>query len=383
MGMKKIILLIKREFKRFTGNEIMMILLIGGPILYGILFGAVYSSGKITDQPIIVIDKDQSPLSATLIDMLEDNEGLTIKYVLTENTDIQKKFLEDGIQAAVFIPDFFETDIVQGRYSEVNTYINNANLVSSGYVNRSIFLVVSTLNSISSVKSGKPSSAIQLNVFRQFNPASNYMQFVWPSYLAVILQSVILVVIAMSFASETEHNTFRELEELKTNPITIALGKLVIYWVVACFALLVYACYFFLFRQRFPVHVTDTLIISGIFIVSVSFQGMIAGLLFKSQLKVIQFLMILIMPAYITSGFSWPSVYDSWPAQLYGLLFPYLPFVNGLRILLIERGSLADIQDYALLQIVQLVLYFLIALLILKFKLKRNSRGNLPVQVAV
>ncbi|MET0638059.1 MAG: ABC transporter permease [Chitinophagaceae bacterium] len=372
--------LIRREFKLFTGNEILMTLFIGGSVLYSFLYGDIYTFGKVTDLPIVVVDKDQSPLSATLKDMLEDNETLTIKYVTAENVDVQDKFITEGIQAAVVIPDQFEGDVLVGRCPEVNTYVNDANLISSGYANRALTAVVGTLNAVMSAKTGRPPAAFQVNTFRLYNRASNYQTFVWPSFLGIILQSVIMVVIALSFASEMEDRTLPDLARISTNPLVVTFGKLSLYWFMAILAVCVDISYFFLFRQRFPLHVADSMLVVGLFLAALTFQGMIAGLLFKSKLKVIQFMMILVMPAYISSGFSWPFQYDKWPAQVYGVLFPFMPFINGFRVLLMDKGTLADIQQYLVLQVIQLVLYSVTAILILRYKLKHQSGKPIPVQ---
>lgn len=372
--MRKVLSLMKREFKLFLSNKIMKTLYIGGPVLYGILFGVIYAPGVIKDQPIVIVDKDHSPLSDKLKDMLEDNENITIKYQLSENIGIEEKFIEDGIQAAVIIPDFFERDVNDGRTPEIVTYINGANLVSSGYVNRAIFSVVATLNAITSRQTGRPAPAVQLNIFRLFNPASNYGIFVWPSYLTVILQSVILVVIALSFASEAEKDNFNELASFKPGLLRITFGKLSVYWIMACGSLLIYVVYFFLFKQSLPDHLIDSIVILSLFIAAISFQGMIAGLVLRSQLKVIQVLMIMIMPAYISSGYSWPFSYDGWPARIYSVFFPYHPFINGMRILLLEHGRLKDIDDLLVYQLIQLFLYASVATMVLRYRLRVKTR---------
>jgi ABC-2 type transport system permease protein len=372
INMKQFLSILKQEFRLFTGNRIMMTLYLGGPILFGLLFGALYTKGRVTDLPIVVVDKDRSPMSARLIDMLEENEVLTIKYMAYDNIDIQEMFISEGVQGAVVIPADFESNLLQAKYPEVNTYINNGNILTSGYTNRAISLVVATLNAFVSARTGKPQEIIHLNTFRLFNPSSNYLMYIWPSYLAIILQSVILVVIAMSFTAEAGNNGAAQFIQHGVNSLVILFGKLSIYWLLGVVILLIYGLYFPLFRLHLPMDLTGTLVISALFIAALSFQGIIAGLIFRSQLKVIQFLMILTMPAYIASGFSWPFNHDAWPAQIYGILFPYMPFVNGFRILLIEHGTLPDITQFVLLQVIQLVLYFLIAWGLLKYKMKKN-----------
>ena len=70
--LKTFLSLTGREFRLFKNNPIMVMLFIGGPILYGIIFGAMYQKGKFTDLPVMVVDKDNSSMSTRFIDMLND-----------------------------------------------------------------------------------------------------------------------------------------------------------------------------------------------------------------------------------------------------------------------------------------------------------------------
>ena len=65
--MKQFLALLKREFRLFWSNKVLRLLFIGAPLMYGILIGYTYSKGKVTDLPIIVVDKDQSSLSRKAI----------------------------------------------------------------------------------------------------------------------------------------------------------------------------------------------------------------------------------------------------------------------------------------------------------------------------
>src|ERR1700712_2934484 len=121
--MKRFLFILKREHKLFRSNKVMVSLFFGAPVLLGIVYALVYQRGQLADLPIMVIDKDHSAASASLIDMLEDNDMLTVKYVNAENIDIRDKFITEGLYAAVLIPPHFEGDLLQRRYTEVTSYI--------------------------------------------------------------------------------------------------------------------------------------------------------------------------------------------------------------------------------------------------------------------
>ncbi len=61
-------------------------------------------------------------------------------------------------------------------------------------------------------KQGTPESIVssqyepfKTTFIKKFNRSTNYMDFLWPGVLAAVLQQVLLLGLALSFASEFEH----------------------------------------------------------------------------------------------------------------------------------------------------------------------------------
>src|SRR5699024_4233220 len=129
--MKVFFKLIKREFKLFFNNKVLRILFIGAPILYGVLIGAVYQKGKITDLPIIVVDQDNSPMSAKFIDMLEENESVEVAEVLPSLFGVKDKAIDLEATVIVDIPKDFASDIQQNRLPEISIFVDASNTLTS------------------------------------------------------------------------------------------------------------------------------------------------------------------------------------------------------------------------------------------------------------
>jgi ABC-2 type transport system permease protein len=376
-----------REFKLFKNNPIMVMLFIGGPILYGIIFGAVYQKGKFTDLPVLVVDKDNSAMSTKFIDMLDDMDVLKVVKVKHESIDMRTVLMNDKALAAVVIPDRFEADLLQNRHPEINAYVNNANLMTSSYVSRALLTAGGTLNAGVKIgamqKQGLPAAvassqyeAFHSNTFRLYNPASNYMIYSWPSYLAIILQTVTIVVMALSFTSEYEANTFKELcQKSKTVSMMMAI-KVIPYWIISIGLAGILACFYVFFREPFPKHILDAAVIFFLFIAAATFMGMVASIIFKTQLRAVQFLMVLSMTVYIVSGYSWPFDQTGWAARVFAYIFPMMPFVNGYRILLFQSGTLNDISDYTTTLTIQLCFYALLSYILLKIKALKEMKTS-------
>ncbi|KIO77902.1 hypothetical protein TH53_07085 [Pedobacter lusitanus] len=379
--MKTFLSLTGREFRLFKNNPVMVMLFIGGPILYGIIFGAMYQKGKFTDLPVKVVDKDNSALSTRFIDMLNDMDVLKVVAVKHENVEMRTVLMNDKAMGAVIIPDGFEADILQNRHPEINAYVNNANLMTSSYVSRALLTAAGTLNAGIKIgamqKQGLPGTvaadqyeAFHSNIFRLYNPASNYMIYSWPSYLAIILQTVTIVVMALSFTSEFEAGTFGQLCNQSKSVAMMMAIKVVPYWMISLVLAGILACFYVIFKEPFPQHIGDAAVIFCLFIAAATFMGMVASIIFKTQLRAVQFLMVLSMTVYIVSGYSWPFDQTGWAARLFAYVFPMMPFVNGYRILLLQNGTLGDIGDYTTILCIQLCFYALLSYVLLKIKVR-------------
>jgi len=382
--MKALLSIIKREFKLFFGNKIMVTMLITGPIFYGVLYGSVYSRGKLIELPIIVVDQDNTAMSAQLVDMLDQPEILHVKEVKGEPVDLNKVFIGEAAYAVVEIPYNFQLKMMRWQYPEIKTHINNANLLASGYVNRNISGVIQTFNAMKTATMGRPSEVLHLNTYRLFNPAGTYFLFAWPSYLFLVLEAVVMVVFALSLASERENGSLWALyEQGKQSVFLLMMGKLIPYLLLSLISMVIYSIYFYVFKQPYPKYILPLLLSNAVFVITCAFIGMIVGILVKEQLKSLQALMILSMPIYISSGFSWPyDQQDGQLAQWFSSLFPYMPSVNALRILLIEEGQLSDILKYLNMQCIQLIVYFFLAYLTIWLVMRRIKSSTVLLSIS-
>src|SRR5690554_7639763 len=114
--MKKFVKLLIREVKRFFKDTTLLTVFFGAPMLYALLLGFVYKSGKVTQQPIVVVQEEQTPLSYQLMEMLNDNEQLKIVAVLTDKIDLNDALIKHNAIAAVIIPNRFDASILQNKY---------------------------------------------------------------------------------------------------------------------------------------------------------------------------------------------------------------------------------------------------------------------------
>ncbi len=378
--------LIKRELIIFTKNKVMLAIFLGAPLFFGILLGFVYQDATVTKLPISVLDLDNTPMSHSIIEALNDNETLEVVHILNQEAETTH-LLRDGISnAIVTLPKGLEGDVHQKRYPKIQVDVDAANILTANYAARAIQLVLGTINAgieISGLnKQGIPYEiakdryeSFNVNFTRFHNPAANYMAFLWPGVLAAILQQVYLLIMALSFSKEFEKNTFGQLLGFSKNPFLIIVAKAVPYWIIGMFLWGFIIKIFFPYFMIPEVENTFSLfVLTSLFILSLTFLGTIVSLLIPSQLKTTEILMLIASPSFILSGFTWPlSQMPGW-LQNMAQAIPLTPFLSGFRKIYFYDLTVMDlIPEFRILGVIILV-SATATFIVLYYKIKMQER---------
>ncbi|WP_277632979.1 ABC transporter permease [Avrilella dinanensis] len=355
--MKTFLELLKREFRLFWGNKILRLLFIGAPVMYGILLGYVYGKGKVTDLPIVVVDQDRSSMSNKAIEMMNDNEVIHIAEIIYDETRLDETVAKNDAVCVVFFPKDFEREVLTKRNPEILTLVNTSNVLTANYGASAIQLVLGTLKAGTQIetlrKQGVPEELLisqyepfKTTFIKQNNRSTNYMYFLWPGILATVLQQVLLLGLALSFASEFENGTFAELARRTKSVWEMIAVKVIPYLIMSFGIWILYYLFTLWFRIPFHENIGTLTLIAGVFVLSVSFIGILVSIMIPNQLKATEVLMVIATPSFILSGFTWPlsqmPVWIQWIAQV----IPLTHFLPAFRILIVENGSVTLTYPY-------------------------------------
>ena len=378
--------LLKREFKLFLANSTLRSVFFLAPIIYAVLLAAVYQSGKVTEISVIVVDRDNTPASEQLIEMMNDNEGINVTQELGELTDVKRLLFSRKAAAVVVIPDRFEADILQTKYPEVQIFLNTTNILTANFASKAI------QQSLGAYAVGAEVKALQRrgmtysqamtkyepfkqNYQRVFNETGNYFTFMWPAMLAVILQQVILLAMAVSFASEIEKGTFRTVLMAETRSgITAVLVKVIPVWVFSVLIVGIYYFFHWLFRAPMPVHALNYVVISGFFVVAATFLGTAFSMLIPNALKATQILMVIASPSFIIGGYTWPQEAMPWGVQALANSVPLSPFLDAFKKLLIQGANLSDCMPEIKIMGIQILVFGILSVILINLRMRKESK---------
>ena len=384
--MKTFLNLIKREFQLFWKNDVLKMLFFGAPLLYGVLIGYVYSKGKATDLPIIVVDEDQSSMSAKAIEMMQDNEILDVSLLQYDKTNIDRLMIEKEAACVVMIPKGFEKEVLTKRYPEITTIVNTANVLTANYASGALQVVLGALKAGTQIetlrKQGTPENLLmsqyepfKTTFIKKNNRTTNYMYFLLPGVLLTVFQQVLLLGLALSFASEFENGTFASLVKQTKSTFQLLAVKLIPYLLMSGMVWMMYWGFTRWFHFPIMENLLPLTLVAGLFVVAVCFIGILVSILIPNQLKATEILMVVATPSFMISGFTWPlSQMPEW-VQYFSNVIPLTHFLQVYRILIVEGGTLDMAQGYvqslAIITIVCVVLSFIA----LKIKINKVQKA--------
>jgi len=380
--LKKFIHLIKREFRLFFSNNVLRLLFIGAPILYGILIGAVYQKGKITDLPIIVVDQDQSLMSVKFIDMLEETESIQVVSVFPDLTNVKNKAIDEDASVIVNIPRGFTSGIQQNKLPEITIFVDASNTLTSNTALMAVNGVAMTIKAgiqiESQMKKGVPEYVATQNyepfkttIIKQSIRSGNYLYFMLPGVLLTVFQQILLLGLALTFASEYENRTFEELVRKMPNPLGMLAVKIIPYMIMSVGILLLYWGFSKYYNMVIGGAFWAFSLSTFVFILAVCGIGVLVSIVLPNQLKATEVLMVVATPSFILSGFTWPlSQMPNW-VQFIAELIPLTHYLKTFRILYLNHASVSHIYAPVIAMSIIAVICLSLSAIILHYKIKK------------
>ena len=195
--------------------------------------------------------------------------------------------------------------------------------------------------------------------------------------MAVVLQQVILLAMAVSFSEDFKHTSFiTDFNGKQRYTALIMAIKSLPIWLFSIFNLLMFYAFSLFFKLPTPEDSLHFFGVTAVFVLAACNLGVFVSILVPDPLKATQVLMVIASPAFIVSGFTWP-VY-SMPTALRYLtnIIPLTPYLEALKILLIQKGESSLTNGFYLQLVAQSVIYFLLGWIALKVKVKSLFKAD-------
>lgn len=330
------------EWRYLSRRPVYVALALLVPFLYALIFCTVYHHKQLKNIPILVIDYDHSALSREIIDAFAHCPAFKLSGYASSPQDFVAEARRGRACLGLVFPAHLERDIKSGKGGKVEVLMDASNIVIGNTGINQATEILGIYNAGIEKKSLPLNSSylpgrlnpLKLETLVWYNPAFNYnyADYLVPGLIAIGIQLLTLLVLAGSGDYRGRQADWENLKVLSPCVRQVILGKL------AAYLLLMYPANLIAALVPYPavgIPFRGSLLLFALWLLWFMFFLILVGLgiaLFLGEsLLVTEIFAILVMPAFLLSGFTWPG--NSMPLLLRLLSYslPMTPLLLGLQ----------------------------------------------------
>ena len=328
-----------------TGKSVFVLTVI--PLVFTMLFSMVFSLTYVEKIPLAVLDLDGSAASRAIVQDFENSAGFTVSMYANNETEMKEAFLKGEIKAGTILPENFENDIRAGRSPRALIMIDGSNVFIG--------------NSAYSYAAGILGARGAFGERVLYVPQMGNFVYAFAGYLGIFIQQTFMSVLSPVLLRE------RRVSAIAKDWIIFSL--LTVVAMVAC--LLVANA-----LGGYPLRgsIFNALIVHIVFILDITAITILISVFFKDTCRCVQFVMLLSIPTFMTSGYIWPEfAMPAGFAALVKAIWPLHYFALPLRDIMLKGAGFWEVTRYIAGGLIYAAFWFPVGLLAVKRKWRRQT----------
>jgi len=385
---KQILNIAHYEIMRIFRERVLLAILFIVPLLYASMFGLVYVSAILQHVPLGIVDLDHSQESRAVVSAFENTPNFKVITQVSTYADLEAGMKNGLVRAGVVIPADYSQKLAQHQLTQISTVYDGSNLIY-GFNTRKYFQQV--LNTFSAEHTAAYLSGLGMtkqeivNVMDTvsyslevwYNPTFSYATFIYMGLVLMILQQIGLLGIGLTVTREKEENSWLQFLGAAVPQWKIFIGKALPYFIANFFnfGFLMWIAARFV-NVKIEGSVGLILLLGLLFDLIIVSVGFTVSVYSPNSLLVTRYLMLISVPIFVASGYSWPSTHI--PAVINTLLrtMPYTWMAEGFRLLTVKNLGFDFIAD-------KIMVLILMAAATTFFALTFPKRRKPPAQIGL
>ncbi|MGX5803431.1 ABC transporter permease [Bradyrhizobium sp. Arg314] len=232
-----------RELIWIWRDKAALLLVVGIPLIAFTLLATTFSNAVIRNLNVDIVDQDRSKTSETFVQAINAAPGVTVAQRSPDLNEAMHGVRSGEAIATVYIPRYFERDIIDGRRPQLVIFFNKQYFTPGNVASSALQAAVTA--AVADLPAGPRGAAFAPGplVVEQYvlaNPALNYAQFLLRAILPTVLHVIIAIAGGYAVGSEFGARSVREwLTTAGGDPLAALIGKLAPYFVIFLFILAV------------------------------------------------------------------------------------------------------------------------------------------------
>ncbi|WP_234572243.1 ABC transporter permease [Rhodohalobacter sp. 614A] len=367
--MRTIQFILQKEFLQIFRNKAMLPILFAMPIvqLLVLSFAATY---ELKEASFALVDYDQSSLSRELTAQLQATGYFRLEYKTFSEKDALSKLQSGDVNMILTIPKDFDSDFLSGKPAPVQMLIDAVDGTKAGMIQSYSSSIIRDFNEnhvqeVQLISSDvlQPPAQIELISINWYNPDLDYITYMVPGILVVLVSMIGLFLSGMNIVREQEIGTIEQLNVTPIKKSHFITGKIIPFWIIGMVDLLIGLG---LARYGFNIPFLGSLLlilfVSGVYLIVIQALGLFISTVTSTQQQAM-FIAWFIMVVFILMGGLFTPI-ESMPvwAQELTLANPVAWFIKMMRMVLLKGAGWQEISHMVIILVGMGILFYTIAL---------------------
>jgi ABC-type multidrug transport system permease subunit len=343
-----------KELLHIYRDRRVLILLLILPPLFTLIFGHAFETSEPTDVPALLINRDETPRTQRLIDVVLQNKTFNWRTASPATTN-ESDLLGNRVQTALVVPPGWSESLSNGNPQPLILYLDGSDTNTASGLEGSVQQSIGNfqMKERDVMIDSLPEEVFELgkqlpvDIRKQFtslmeqwtvdprilyNPKSRYIDYVVPGVIGLILQLLTVTLMACTIARERESGTLYQLLVTSLRRREIVIGKILPYLAVSGFLVVMITA---VAGWHFDVHFYQPAalaLICFLFLLCSLGLGLLISTFSRTQAQAIQFSVFFLLPVFVLSGAFAPV--DQLPGAIRYVaeIFPLTHFCRAFRL---------------------------------------------------
>ncbi|MEA4900375.1 ABC transporter permease [Desulfitobacterium sp.] len=379
---KQSLAIMKRELFYMWRDKGMRNIMLFGPLLGLLLFAGVYSYQRVGDIPTAIVDLDHSSASRQVVMGLENAKDLKVVAYPETYDELEKLIHKGDAIVGIVIPENYGKDVDLRRQTKIAVMIDGTNMAYATNATTAVLTVTRTLGAEAGIKTliaqgiepDQAKEAYQSIEFREeawFNPTLNYAYFLVLAFALNMWQQFSTLASCMNVVGEKGFGSWIQIKASGISRLKLFFNKSLVHiFVIMLIVLPIYFFAFVVFKLPLASSWSMLLLFTFAFAVALHSLGTLMSSIFSNAINASRFGMVVALPSFVISGFTWPlEAMPQW-FQPIAWILPQTWFFQGINYLSFKNPGWEFISHYLLILGLMAVLFYSLAALAARLREK-------------
>ncbi|NOX86206.1 MAG: ABC transporter permease [Chlorobi bacterium] len=345
--MRTVLYILQKEFIQIFRDKSILPIIFLIPFIQLVVLSYT-ATFEIKNVRFILVDHDHSSESRKLADKFSGSAFFTEVGKTDSYRQAIQAIQKDKADQIIIIEPDFEKNLVNEKRAKIQVVTNAINGSAASLMNAYALSLISDFNKEIMVKQFPmhfKEMPIKLNSSFWYNPELNYVTYMVPGILVLLVTIIGMFLSSMNIVKEKEKGTNEQLNVTPIRKLEFIAGKLIPFWIIAMIDLLIGLL---LARFWFGIMIIGNpfllLFVAGIYLVLVLGLGLFISTLTNTMQQAMFISWFFLVIFILMSGLFTPI--ESMPmwAQKLDAINPLAYFIKINRMIMLKGSGFVDIQ---------------------------------------